>query len=423
MKQTLFLYLFVFSSAFGLAQVGINNSNPDDNSVLDLKATNKGLLIPRLTTTQREGMSSVKFSQGMMVYDTDLDILFVGYGKGVGATDNTKWYAMNPWKTEYKSNPAGTAVDMTTMTDTKSTHGNVGIGIPSPAEKLDVAGSVKATGLYITGKTKTRDLYVTGKVGIGTDSPAQELHIKGNVYADGGWARVSGNKGLYFETHQGGFHMTDAIWIRNWNDKGLNLDVGNNTKVALVTKGRIGVNTDTPKASLDVNGEVKIGNTSASCISTTAGSMRYNSTDKRIEFCNGTKWTSIKNKESRVYSAPYSQSSTTIPITEIEDICGDEDGCQVRIMMYNWDNTKRTASRSFLFFYNKSNKNWRIGEKGAHFAGTNNDATQSHINIFYSCHFTETKYINGTRYADDANLHILNWNQYNNETCKIKFYD
>ncbi len=142
-----------------------------------------------------------------------------------------------------------------------------------------------------------------------------------------------------------------------------------------------------------------------------------------MEFCNGTKWAEIKNRESRVYSAPNLQSSTTIPITEIEDICGVEVGCQVRIMMYDWDRQQGTASRQFLFFYNKSNKKWRVSEKGGHVYGTNNDVWQDHINIFYSCHFTETKYINGTRYSDDTNLHILNWNQYNNETCKIKFYD
>ena len=93
--KTLFPLLTLLFFSFSLmAQVGINTSSPDTNSILDLWSDgDKGLLIPRMTTTKREGMSDVKFSQGMMVYDTDLDILFVGYGNG--ASGNTKWYAMN----------------------------------------------------------------------------------------------------------------------------------------------------------------------------------------------------------------------------------------------------------------------------------------------------------------------------------------
>jgi len=136
------------------AQVGINNPSPDENAVLDLKATDKGFLIPRLTTVQREAMSSgAGFSQGMMVYDINLDVLFVGYG--VGATGNVKWYAMNPWKTEYRTNNNSSVADMTTMTVNPgstiggvgmSNYGNVGIGIIVPQEKLHVDGQVKATG-------------------------------------------------------------------------------------------------------------------------------------------------------------------------------------------------------------------------------------------------------------------------------------
>ncbi len=143
MIRFLFFLVLVFGCSAINGQVGINNPFPDSAAVLDINATNKGLLIPRLTTVQREAMSSgAGFSQGMMVYDTDLDILFVGYGNG--SNGNKKWYAMNSWKTEYRTNSNTDTAHMTTMTAPSLKHGRIGIGTNNPTKKLEVVGKVKA---------------------------------------------------------------------------------------------------------------------------------------------------------------------------------------------------------------------------------------------------------------------------------------
>ncbi|MDV7186154.1 hypothetical protein R3X25_02580 [Lutibacter sp. TH_r2] len=53
------------------AQVGIGTVNPNASSMLDIHSTTKGLLIPRMTTAQKNAISSP--AEGLMVYDTDLD--------------------------------------------------------------------------------------------------------------------------------------------------------------------------------------------------------------------------------------------------------------------------------------------------------------------------------------------------------------
>jgi hypothetical protein len=58
-----------------------------------------------------------------------------------------------------------------------------------------------------------------GRVGVGTTSPAFKMHVAGDVYADGGWLRVSGNNGLYFESWGGGWFMQDGTYLRACNNK------------------------------------------------------------------------------------------------------------------------------------------------------------------------------------------------------------
>ena len=375
------------------------------------------------------------FTQGMMVYDITLDILFVGYGNG--ASVNTKWYAMNPWKTEYRTDNNASTAHMTVMTDTSAgiKHGNIGIGVPAPAEKLDVNGTVKATGLNITGKagigvdpptekldvagkTKTTDLYVTGKAVIGVNNgTGNKLHINGDVH-------IAGNGSIYWPDHSGGLQMVNNTWIRNMNKKPLYIETSNKNSIGLATSGRIGAGTVSPAATLEVVGDVKIGNSNATCNSTTEGSQRYNSSTKKMEFCNGTKWASIVSERSAIYSAKTSNTTTRIPISVIEDLCGDGDGCRVRIWMENYDaSNSAPASISDLLFYDKSTKRFRSRYPYDN-TGTNNDGVKNqHAIVAWSCYLTDSQYSNDVIGVDDKDMHLLNWKDYNGETCKIMFED
>ncbi len=69
------------------AQVGFNNPNPDPSSILDLTANDKGLLVPRMTTVQRQAIGSP--AQSLLVFDTNLNGFFFYQGG--------TWYSLNEW--------------------------------------------------------------------------------------------------------------------------------------------------------------------------------------------------------------------------------------------------------------------------------------------------------------------------------------
>ena len=109
LKNILTLAVIFIVTLTGFAQVGIGTTIPDASSALDVTATDKGFLMPRMTTVQREAIVSP--TEGLQVYDNET--------KSVWTFDGTVW--------KEGSGGAGKFVDGATA-DIAYYEGKVGIG-------------------------------------------------------------------------------------------------------------------------------------------------------------------------------------------------------------------------------------------------------------------------------------------------------
>ena len=96
MKQTILILTLLCAATSIQAQVGIGTTSPETTSILDLNSTTKGLLAPRMTTAQRDGITSP--ATGLQIYNTDNGAIetftgttgtwfTLGTGKGAIATN------------------------------------------------------------------------------------------------------------------------------------------------------------------------------------------------------------------------------------------------------------------------------------------------------------------------------------------------
>ena len=69
MKKVLLCAAFIAASFTSIAQVGVGTTTPDASSALEVKSTSKGLLLPRLTKSQRDAIGSPV--AGLTVYCID----------------------------------------------------------------------------------------------------------------------------------------------------------------------------------------------------------------------------------------------------------------------------------------------------------------------------------------------------------------
>jgi hypothetical protein len=184
--------------------------------------------------------------------------------------------------------------------------GNVGIGTTSPGYKLDVNGTVNATGLNINGSPITTSQwsngtgninYTSGKVGIGTSSPGDILHVSnavrispyspnasgsyvnagavlrllnGNIYQSGGSETSSIQFGGMYNPSGS---QTDAYynyidwsagWFRIRNNQQTKIQIGAGDEWGRQdiyfnpTGGNVGIGTTTPGYKLDVSGNTNV---------------------------------------------------------------------------------------------------------------------------------------------------------------------
>lgn len=75
----LYLLVFILNTFLLQAQIGIGTTNPDAASMLDIQSTSKGILIPRMTTSQRTNITSPV--SGLLVFDSITQSFLVFYFK------------------------------------------------------------------------------------------------------------------------------------------------------------------------------------------------------------------------------------------------------------------------------------------------------------------------------------------------------
>ena len=203
MQQRIFAFVLLITMygydlhAQSLA-VNTDGSTAHTSAILDVKSTIKGMLIPRMTTIQRNAIGTP--ATGLQLYDTDLNLLY--FYNGVA------WTALSA-STNYWNLSGGNLYN--------NSGSKVGIGTSSPSAKLHVGagtrftvldtgsvflqsgntiGSARDWKMYVSlpiGYLSFRDMgfdnlnngmssdamviqYGTGNVGIGAAVPAEKLN-------------------------------------------------------------------------------------------------------------------------------------------------------------------------------------------------------------------------------------------------------
>lgn len=84
----IFLFITVYySSLISQKNVGIGTTTPDPTAALDIESTDKGILIPRVTTSQRMMIGGGSPATGLLVYDTEK--------KSIYFYDGTDWESLS----------------------------------------------------------------------------------------------------------------------------------------------------------------------------------------------------------------------------------------------------------------------------------------------------------------------------------------
>jgi uncharacterized protein (TIGR02145 family) len=78
--KIILLYLVLLISTGVYAQVGVGTITPDASAALEVNSADKGFLLPRMTTTQRNAINNGAPAEGLLIYNTDKNCLEVFQG-------------------------------------------------------------------------------------------------------------------------------------------------------------------------------------------------------------------------------------------------------------------------------------------------------------------------------------------------------
>lgn len=242
------------SSSQSLA-INTDGSAANSSAMLDVKSTVKGLLIPRMTTAQKTGITTP--ATGLQVYDTDLNLLYFYNGASwtaLGASTNF-WTLLSG----HIYNNTGT---------------NIGIGTTTPGDKLEVNGNIRLTNTatILAGPSTVGSAYsVTVRAGdpfvpVGGSGGSVNITATNNMPSGGsGYSNLgpSGNinitSGSGYNTAGGNINITagqTSCWALTGNSHsdvniqgGANLVAADAASINLQGGGTVGVGCPTANAN------------------------------------------------------------------------------------------------------------------------------------------------------------------------------
>jgi hypothetical protein len=205
MKKILTALAFLLAAlCVATAQVGIGTSTPNASAALDISSTNKGLLLPQMTETQRTGIQNP--ATGLLVYQTNGTPGFY-YNIGTPATPNwinlgtytlqqnintnSKWLSPDGSNAGVFINSEGTGIG------TQAPDRPISVRAKGPGAELISLKDVTAATQWHVNMPNNSDLNFSestvadnrlylkagGNVGIGTNNPTARLEVSGDIKA------------------------------------------------------------------------------------------------------------------------------------------------------------------------------------------------------------------------------------------------
>lgn len=185
MKTRILTLLAIGISVQSVAQnvgIGTTSFTPDASSILELRSTDGGFLMPRMTEAQRDAISSP--ASGLMIYQTN-------NGPGYYYYDGSVWQTFG----------AGAADNFGNHIAQQNIVVGEGLGITDSDEDTKIQVEESTDEDYIrfdVAGTEAMLINSAQNVGIGVSSPSEKLHVDGNIrIADGGYldddASIGGN--------------------------------------------------------------------------------------------------------------------------------------------------------------------------------------------------------------------------------------
>ena len=260
------------SQSVGVASTSIT---PDSDALLELRATNKGLLIPRMTTAQRTTYTSNANSGGGLGVAEDGMTIYNTTTKKYNFWNGTQWVEMasSAGSGFIENQIAGAQATANFWIDGKGVASEIGVGTTSAlAARLHVhdASGVGGESLLLIDDNASLPVLIVkdiGNVGIGTATPISTLDVVGKtttqlggdvVVLDPGFVSGAsialGTTAIADNYMRVGNNGTNNYFDTKAQDLRIHSTAAPAGISFLHTTGRVGIGTNTPTMKLEVSG-------------------------------------------------------------------------------------------------------------------------------------------------------------------------